>query len=273
MSRTKPPKDAMLLCPPDYFDVTYVINPWMRLEQPVDKALARRQWTTLHAKLLDLGVKVELIEPVPGLPDMTFAGDGGVAWDGTFVPSNFRHEERRPEARHFERWFAEHGYRIEHLPDHVVFEGLGDVTLNSGFGIIAHGQRTDAAAIPYIERLFPAVTWLAHLELVDPLYFHIGVALQLLDERTGVYVPDAFSAASRKEIEKLPHTMIAVTDEDAEKMTVNAIVIGRELVVNHCSRHVHEQLRDRGFRVHRVDVSEFVKSGGATRCLVLALTY
>jgi N-dimethylarginine dimethylaminohydrolase len=263
----------MLLCPPDHFEVAYVINPWMDPARPVDKAAATEQWNALRDKLRELGVDVQLIDPVPGLPDMTFAGDGGIAYGRTFVPSNFRHPERAPEAAHYERWFRDHGYRIERMPPEVIFEGLGDITLNSGYGVTSYGQRSTADAVPQLRRLFPDVQWLASLELVDPTFFHIGVALQLLDGNTGMYVPDAFSAEGRKEIENLPHHMIAVSDEDARNMTVNAVVVGRDLVVNHCSRPVRRELADRGFRVHRVDVSEFVKSGGATRCLVLALDY
>jgi N-dimethylarginine dimethylaminohydrolase len=263
----------MLLCPPDYFEVGYVINPWMSLDNPVDKAAATRQWNTFANTLTNLGVDVQLIDPQPGLSDMTFAGDGGIVYEKRFVPSNFRHEERRPEAEHYRKWFADRGYEIEYLPDNFFFEGLGDVTLNSGFGITSYGQRTSQDAIPHLEKLFPNVRWLATLELVDPRFFHIGVALQLIDDRTGMYVPDAFAAHSRAAIEKLPHDMIPVSDEDAERFAVNAVVVERDLVVSHCSPPLRGQLTDRNFNVHVVDVSEFLKSGGATRCLVLALQY
>jgi N-dimethylarginine dimethylaminohydrolase len=267
------PRGQMLLCPPDYFDVTYSINPWMKPEIKVDKERAAAQWKTLCAKLAELSVTVEIIDPVAGLPDMTFAGDGGFVHERTFVPSNFRHPERQPEAAHYERWFAARGYQIVRLREDIIFEGLGDVTLNSGRGIISYGQRSTIDAAAELGRIFSGIEWLATVELVDPRFFHIGVALQLLDADTGVYVPGAFSADSRKVIERLPLNMIPVTDADAENMTVNAIVVDRDLVVNYCSAGVERRLRDAGFTVHRVDVSEFLKSGGATRCLVLAMAY
>jgi N-dimethylarginine dimethylaminohydrolase len=264
---------SMLLCPPDHFEIEYVINPWMNLDDRVDRAAAHEQWQALRTKLEDLGVQVEVIAPQPGLPDMVFTGDGGAVYGRTFICSRFRHPERQPEAGHFRRWFEEHGYDIRFLPDDIVFEGLGDVSINSGVGVAAYGPRTSEGALPDIKELFSEIDWIASLELVDPRFFHIGVSLALLDERTGIYVPDAFSADSRRRIEKLPHDMIPVSDEDAVGFAVNAVVVGRDLVVHYCSPGLRRSLESRGFRVHVVDVSEFLKSGGGTRCLVLPLTY
>lgn len=43
---------TFLMCKPRYFDVEYVINPWMEGNQgKVDKALAARQWQNLYDTL------------------------------------------------------------------------------------------------------------------------------------------------------------------------------------------------------------------------------
>ena len=66
------PASKILMCPPDYFGIEYEINPWMNVRVGSDAGLARQQWTALHQTLEDLGVTVDLIEPVarasrPGL--------------------------------------------------------------------------------------------------------------------------------------------------------------------------------------------------------------
>jgi N-dimethylarginine dimethylaminohydrolase len=259
----------MLLCAPDYFTVDYVINPWMKLDDPVDKKLAREQWTKLYDTLVELGVKVHLIDPVDGLPDMVFTGDAGVVLGDRLVSSNFRPVERQPESEVFRRWFADHGFRIETLPEGVYFEGLGDVVLHERTAIAAYGQRTSQDALVHIRAKFPELTWIAELELVSPLYFHLGVSLSLLDHETGMYVPDAFSEASLRAIEELDYDMIPLSREDAVGFALNAVVVGRKLVVNYCSEPLRANLESRGFQVIVCDVSEFVKSGGGTRCLVL----
>ncbi len=266
---TTTPSSEMLLCEPEFFSVDYEINPWMDVNDPVDPERAWQQWRRLHDTLVDLGVRIHRIDPAPGLPDMVFTGDAGVVLGNRFVSSNFRPKERRPEAERFRRWFSEQGFSVETLPEGVFFEGLGDVVLHGRTAIAAYGQRTSLEALDHIRARFPEFQWIAELELVSAHYFHLGIALSLLDDATGLYVADAFSGASRRAIEGLPQEMIPVSDEDARGFALNAVVVGRKLVVNHCSPALRAELESRGFEVRVCDVGEFVKSGGGTRCLVL----
>ncbi len=55
-----------LMCEPKFFDVCYVINPWMEGNLgKVNKALAKQQWQNLHDIVAKLA-SVSLIEPVAG---------------------------------------------------------------------------------------------------------------------------------------------------------------------------------------------------------------
>lgn len=90
-----------LMCPPDHFDIEYVINPWMDTTNRVDPVRARAQWTDLVATLERLGDSLAFVAPDPRCPDMTFSGDAGLVVDNMFVPSNFRVAERRLEVSHY----------------------------------------------------------------------------------------------------------------------------------------------------------------------------
>src|SRR3984885_15232192 len=107
-SRVATPR-SYLMCPPQYFAVTYAINPWMRPDVPVDAALAMRQWGALRAQYESLGHSVATIEPVAGLPDMVFAANGATVIDGTVLGVRFRHRERDGEAAAYLSWFRAHG--------------------------------------------------------------------------------------------------------------------------------------------------------------------
>ena len=61
----------ILMCPPTYFGIEYEINPWMRRENAIDWSRAQEQWRGLHRVFLDLGVRVELVEQRPDVPDTT----------------------------------------------------------------------------------------------------------------------------------------------------------------------------------------------------------
>ena len=71
-----------LMCAPRYFGVDYIINPWMRREDPVDGALALRQWERLVQAYRDHGHRVECVEPAAGQPDMVYAANGALVLDG-----------------------------------------------------------------------------------------------------------------------------------------------------------------------------------------------
>ncbi len=70
------------MCPPQHFTVEYAINPWMDTSTPVDTRRAMYQWDELRQTYADLGHSVELVEPVPGLPDMVYAANGGLIVNG-----------------------------------------------------------------------------------------------------------------------------------------------------------------------------------------------
>ena len=62
-----PPR--ILMCPPDYYGIEYEINPWMSRSRGSDRQAALGQWTALSDILRGLGVQLELMTPLPGLPD------------------------------------------------------------------------------------------------------------------------------------------------------------------------------------------------------------
>src|SRR5260221_894059 len=114
-----------LMCPPDHFEVTYSINPWMDPDQPVDTGLAARQWDSLRDAYLALGHQVEVIKPLEGLPDMVFAANGATVVGGRVLGASFRNEERRPEGPAYREGFRANGYSTIHEPE-FVNEAEGD---------------------------------------------------------------------------------------------------------------------------------------------------
>ena len=116
--------EAFLLCPPNYFDVEYAINPWMTGES-IDRNLAIDQWNNLCKAITEAGGTVKTINPVNGLPDMVFTANSGTVHNNTVVMSRMRHKERQKETKHFKRWFAENDYNIIQLMPGISFEGCG----------------------------------------------------------------------------------------------------------------------------------------------------
>jgi ornithine--oxo-acid transaminase len=89
-----------------------------------------------------------------------------------------------------------------------------------------------------------------------------------------MYFPDAFDHLSLHKIEAFypPEKRIIVTGADAVCFACNAINVGRTIVLNKISSKLSDQLEMRGFEVVQIALSEFLKAGGAAKCLVMKLS-
>jgi len=260
-----------LMCEPSFFEVCYVINPWMEGNQgKVNKELARKQWQNLHDIVTELA-SVSLIEPVAGLPDMVFTANAGLVRNKEFIVSSFRHAERQPEAKHSERFFSSLGYRVRHLKEQTIFEGAGDALFDSqGRLWFGSGVRSVSHALDEIVEVFDVE---AHgLELTDPHWYHLDTAFCPLPQGRAIAYKKAFAG---KSVEALDHAfgenIIWVSETDAKNFACNAIFIDRSVIMHRASTELKLTLKQRGLEVIEIDVSEFLKSGGACKCLTLEI--
>lgn len=263
---------TFLMCDPRHFDVEYVINPWMEGNKgKVDRLLAARQWQNLHDTLAQRA-SIKLIEPVAGLPDMVFTANGGfVSPRREVIVSSFRHAERRGESAHFRKFFEDAGYRIVPLGGGIRFEGAGDALFDSsGLVWVGSGIRSDRSAESAIAVTLRADT--RGLILVNPRWYHLDTAFCPLPRGAVMAYAKAFSAKSIEIIRQMfGERVVWVSDEDASQFACNAVSVGNDLVLHKASEPLKMTLRGMGFNVIEVDVSEFMKAGGACKCLTLEL--
>jgi len=273
-----PPTATLLMCPPEYFEVAYVINPWMTDNvRKIDRLLAQRQWRTLYDIVSRLA-QVRLVQPQPSSPDMVFTANAGLVRDRTVILSRFRHEERQSEEPYFAEWFVEHGYQLHRCPPQLFFEGAGDALFDKGQPLLwmGYGHRSVAGAQAYADAVLRnaghALEVLT-LELIDARYYHLDTCFCPLEDGYLLYYPAAFSAASLLAIEArvAANRRIACNAADAAAFACNAVNIGRTLVMNHASPELIGALGRCGFDVVQTELSEFMKAGGAAKCLTLAL--
>jgi N-dimethylarginine dimethylaminohydrolase len=262
--------NRVLMCSPAYFDIEYVINPWMDTNNRVNKDRAMKQWEYVRDVLTDLGVAIEYIDPVPGLPDMVFAGDAGMVSGNTFIASNFRFAQRQKEAEVASAWMAAHGYRVIMPPEDVYFEGLGDVIYSDTNIIVGHGPRSSPNSIQFIQQIFSDLEIVSEVHLCDPWFYHTALAAAFIGRDRIIYYAPALASESRELLERKFDHRIAVSEQDAKEfMVCNNIVVGTKVLVHDCTRQLEESLGEWGYEVIRCPADEFLKSGGSVRCLIL----
>lgn len=260
----------LLMCPPDYYEVAYEINPWMSVERRVDQAKAKRQWEDYHNLLTgSLGVKVELIEPVKGLPDLVFTANGGLVHKRTFVRSNFRFKERRGEEPFFEKWFKKKGYILKTVDRPFCFEGEGDALFMGEDLFMGYHFRSDLEAHEIVAQLVKS-SYFA-LELCDDRFYHLDTCFAPLSDKSALIFLPAFETCSQMILLESVPDPILVPEEEAVKFVCNAVVLGQNIVLPQGCPIVSKELEKRGFTVYPLEFSEFIKAGGASKCLVLKI--
>ncbi len=257
------------MCPPEHFGVLYEINPWMHHRVPVDRERAHSQWEQLKRTLEQAGAQVEVQEPRPDLPDLVFTANAGIVNGSQFVPSRFRHPERQAEEPHDVAWFESHGFTVEHLPEHVHHEGAGDALPFGDVLLSGYRFRSDAASHAYLSRLTGAAV--RSVELADDRLYHLDLTFCPLDERRAIVAPDGWDAYGRKVVEALVPEPLVLDLDETLAFCANSVVVGSTVVMARCPPAVGRRLEAWGFDVAVCDVGEFLKAGGACRCLTLAL--
>jgi N-dimethylarginine dimethylaminohydrolase len=259
----------ILMCPPDYYGIEYEINPWMSLRVRSDPEESRRQWRALYETLLDLGVEVELLDPVPGLPDLVFTANAGLIFHDRFLSARFRFGVRQGETPHLDRWFAAHGFRVETLPDGMFFEGAGDALFCGEALFAGYRFRSDARGHQWIGTHLGVEA--LPLELVDPRFYHLDTCFCPLADGAAIYYPGAFDEYGRAVLRDRIPRLIEVSAGEATSFSCNAVVVGPTVVLNEGAPTLARDLERAGFAVRTVALSEFLKAGGSAKCLTFRL--
>ena len=263
-----------LMCAPDHYDVDYVINPWM--EGNIHKSSRDRavdQWHKLFHVLKDNAI-VDLVQPQKGVPDMVFTANAGLVLGDTVVLSRFFHKERQGEEPFFKQWFEDKGYTVHELPKDLPFEGAGDALLDrEGRWLWAgYGFRSELDSHPYLAK------WLdievLSLRLMDERFYHLDTCFCPLNGGYLLYYPPAFDSYSNRLIEmRVPsEKRIAIAEADAVNFACNAVNIDSIVVMNKASDELKGRLQSAGFEVIETQLTEFLKAGGAAKCLTLRVT-
>lgn len=263
-----------LMCAPHYYEVDYVINPWM--EGNIHRSSlerAQEQWQQLYQVIANRA-DVDLVEPQPGWPDMVFTANAGLILGDQVVLSRFLHPERQGEEPFFQEWFESQGCTVHTLPAELPFEGAGDALLDrEGRWLWAgYGFRTELDAHALVAQ------WLGievlSLHLMDERFYHLDTCFCPLSSGYLLYYPPAFDAYSNRLIElRVPaEKRIAIDEPDAITFACNAVNINHTVIMNQASDGLKAQLTAAGFEVVETPLTEFLKAGGAAKCLTLRVT-
>ncbi len=263
------PDRRLLVCPPDHYHIAYEINPWMQRQRDVDTGRAREQWDALEQALTAAGAVLERIQPQRGWPDMVFTANAGLVSGRQVIASRFRHPERQGETEYFRTWFAAHGYDVINPPATFDFEGEGDALFCGETLFCGYRFRSDIGSHRWIGDRLRCLA--ISLELIDPRFYHLDTCFCPLGAGRAAWYPPAFDRYAQQAVRGHVPDLVEVEPDEALRFACNAVVLGRQVILPAGCPVLSARLAARGYRCQAIPMTEFLKAGGACKCLVLHL--
>ncbi len=257
----------LFMCPPQYFQLDYAINEWTDTTRRVHQDRALEQWEQLLFTYRSLGAEVQVLEPEPGVSEMTFAGDSIFLFGDQALSGRFRHGERMAEVAPMAQRFARAGYRVHRLPKGMYFEGNAEALYWNDMLLGGWGVRSDRAALFHLGELLDLEVHT--FQLTQP-YYHFDVCFAPIDAGLALYYPGAFRDEGVALLKRLCPRLIAVDETEARALACNSVSVGDTVVMStRGAKRTAQQLRAAGKRVIALELSEFRKAGGGAKCLTL----
>jgi N-dimethylarginine dimethylaminohydrolase len=149
------------------------------------------------------------------------------------------------------------------------FEGEGDALFMGRELYTGYHFRSDAEAHDRVAAHLKTPYFA--LELCDKRFYHLDTCFAALSERSALVHLEAFEPYAQMVLLETVEDPIRVPLKEALRFACNAVVVGKQVIIPEGCPVTSKELRARGFTPHPLDFSEFIKAGGAAKCLVLRL--
>jgi len=267
------------------FDYQHHENIYTDTNARIDKNKVDHQHLALE-KAFHTMVAYTIENPQKDLPDIVFVANGGLCIPkipNTIILPHMKYKHRQEELPYLKKMYKDLGLKMIQFPGNpsMVFEGQAELKWFHGGtkAICGYGFRATKKAFDVMKRMLDILykkhglkpVELLVLRLESPLYYHLDVAMLEFDDSKCIVHKNAFSQASIEKMRNfLGNDAVHVIDTQ-DTLCLNAVVDGKTIVTHKMTdKSVKSVLEGMtGLRVKEVDVSEFEKSGGSVRCMVL----
>jgi dimethylargininase len=233
-----------------------------RERTPIDVALARRQHDAYEHALRSLGIEVVRLPPRDEWPDSVFIEDAALVLDEVAVITRPGAPTRVAEGAALEDTLA-HFRPLRHITAPATLDG-GDVVRTGRALYVGKSTRTNDAGRAQLAAITGPLGYTVHaVGMRDCL--HLKTACSAL--RDGLVLADP----ARIRTADLHHIAI-VPVPPAESDAADVLVIGNTVLLPAGYPATRATLRENGFAVLEVDLSEFARAEGGPTCLSLVFT-
>lgn len=229
---------------------------------PVDLERAVQQHAAYVELLRSLGHQVVHAPAAEELPDGTFVEDAVVVVDDLAVLTRPGAPSRRPEVESVGEALAALGVRTASLEAPGTMDG-GDVLQVGQTVFVGLGSRTEQAGVDALRRIVePLGRSVVTVPVTGCLHLKTGATA----------LPDGTVLAVRSWVDVRPFEQAGLRVVEApEPAGADVLLSGDRIVLSAAAPRTADLVRDRGFEVHPVDLSELEKVEAGPTCLSVLL--
>jgi N-dimethylarginine dimethylaminohydrolase len=259
----------VILCAPQYMTIRDVINETQRhfKEEGIHIETALKQHETFVRTLKDNGVETILLPYHKKYPEQVFTRDIGFTLGNTVFVADMASKVRRGEENVLRQWLEDEGFSYYNIVGDNI-EG-GDVIIDENTIYIGLSDRTNQQAVDHLKQLLTSfdvkgIKFKAEFLHLDCVFNVVSPELAL------IYRP----ALTEEDIQlfQSKYELIEVSEEEQFTLETNVLSIGNKKILSlPVNKQVNQKLRDRGFEVIEVDITEIIKSGGSFRCCTMPI--
>lgn len=259
----------VIVCEPRYMKIDEIINETQRhfAKDNINMKRAMKQHQLFVDTMKKNGVDVYKLPAMEKFPEQVFTRDIGFTIGETVFVSRMGSNIRDGEEKVLRNWLLEHQINLSLIEGDRI-EG-GDVIVHGDTVYIGVSGRTSEETIQELQSQVP------HMNVVpvpfNPIYLHLDCVFNILSEKDALIYKPAFE---EKDYQMLASTFNVIEVEKEEQFTLgtNVLSIGNKKVLSlPINENVNRALRERGYEILEVDISEIIKSGGSFRCCSMPL--
>ncbi len=230
--------------------------------QPIDVPRAFAQHEAYVALLRDHGLEVIHAPEAPEHPDGLFVEDALVVIDGRAILTRPGAAARRGEVASIEQVAQQLGMRVERIQAPGRLDG-GDVLVTERHVLVGRSTRSNMRALQQLTS-FQACRGRVVLGLSLSGVLHLRTALTQLPDGALIALP---ASVDTDRLRKLGYTV----HEAAEPSAADVLCLGQTVVLPSDANVTAFRLRELGYDVVQIDVSELQKLEAGVTCMSVLL--
>jgi N-dimethylarginine dimethylaminohydrolase len=259
----------VILCQPQYMTIREVINETQEhfKNEGIHIERALEQHGELVKSLKNNGIEVILLPYHKKYPEQVFTRDIGFTLGQTIFVAKMATDVRAGEENVLKQWLDDEDISYYNLEGEII-EG-GDVVIDQETIYVGLSNRTNQKAAEQLQLLLNQYNVIP-IPFKDK-YLHLDCVFNVVSPEVALIYPNALT---KKDIELFSsrYELIEVSEEEQFQLGTNVLNIGNKKVLSlPVNEKVNKQLRNRGFQVIEVDITEIIKSGGSFRCCTLPI--